>query len=78
MVEEQPITLEAIEARSLCRPDLSATDVVTVLGSDSSPPEPRTHPEKPGEGEYDPHWFGRGQGSRARPSGAFEDEAVRG
>lgn len=41
MIEEQPITLEAIDARSLCRPNLSATDVVTVLGSDSRSPEHR-------------------------------------
>ena len=79
VIEEQPITLEAIEARSLCRPDLSATDVVTVLGSDSNPEELTKFPQRSrSRAEYDPHWFGRGQGSRARPSGAFEDGAVRG
>ena len=63
VIEEQPITLEAIEARSLCRPDLSATDVVTVLGSDSNPQEPELTPKSHGR-------------ETTIPTGLDEDKAV--
>ncbi|CAL5221769.1 g4022 [Coccomyxa viridis] len=63
VIEEQPITLEAIEARSLCRPNLSATDVVTVLGSDSSPEKLTTPPKIQGR-------------ASTIPTGSDEDKAV--
>lgn len=63
MIEEQLITLEAIEARSLCRPDLSATDVVTVLGSDCNPQEPELTPKSHGRED-------------TIPTGPNEDKAV--
>lgn len=76
VIEEQPMTFEAIEARSLCRPDLSATNAVTVLGSDSNARDLAITPNIQGRENAIP--TGSDKTSRARPSRAFKDGAKRG